>query len=40
MLNRAQRAKDKQKLEKALRNDCFDDWSDDKWFKDSQYNYW
>lgn len=40
MLNRAQRAKDKHKLEKALRNDCFDDWSNDKWFKDAQYHYW
>lgn len=40
MLNRAQRAKDKHKLEKALRNDCFGDWRNDKWFKDAQYHYW
>ena len=40
MLNRLQRVKDKQKLKKALINDSFESWSNDKWFKDAAYSYW
>ena len=40
MLNRNQRTKDKCNLVKALKNECFDDWSNDKWFKNASHEYW